>query len=253
MLLRNIRFAAAAALLSICAASNAATIVDFKPTPVSPNIPEFQFSRALGGGVPVFRGALGSTSNNDGTLPIQNQTAPGLDAETPYILAGPGSLNDLIAGTTHFFDSSLQFTGGLQANGPAINACGSFIQPLSPGTFQLMSTGPGPILLLSGNITAASFIVGTGNAGAVFSSQDITYTGGIILNALIASGGTASGNSMSISMTDVTPNFNIAGDGFLGDFTANATGLFNATNPVPEPTSLCLLAIAMGALIVRRR
>src|SRR5207249_10861601 len=138
--------------------SIAATRVDFKPVPVSPTTPEFQFSRALGGGVPVFRTALGATSNNDGNLPVQNQTAPGLDAETPFILAGPGSLNDFIAGTTHFFDSSLQFTAGLQANAPALNVGGVFIQQLSPGSFQLLSTGPAPVLLLSGNINTASFI-----------------------------------------------------------------------------------------------
>src|SRR3954466_5089509 len=252
MLLRSIRFTAAAALLSICASSNAATIVDFKPTPVSPNIPEFQFSRALGGGVPVFRGALGSTSNNDGNLPLQNQTAPGLDSETPFILAGPGSLNDLIAGTTHFFDSSLQFTAGLQANAPALNAGGTFIQQLSPGSFQLLSTGPAPILLLSGNIGTGSFVVGTGNAGAVFNASGINYTGGIIFNALVGSGGSVNNNSMSISMVDVTPQFNIAGDGFLGDFTANATGLFNA-NVIPEPASITLLMLAAGTLLFRRR
>src|SRR3954467_2557019 len=112
MISRTIRFAAIAALLPICAVSNAATIVDFKPAPVSPNIPEFQFSRALGGGVPVFRAALGATSNNDGTCPVQNQIGAGLDGETPFILAGPGSLSDFVAGTTHFFDSPLQFTAG---------------------------------------------------------------------------------------------------------------------------------------------
>ena len=250
MVSRKVTFAAIAALFSLCAWASASTIVDFKPNPVSPTTPEFQFSRALGGGVPVFRGALGATSNNDGNLPIQNQTSPGLDSETPFILAGPGSVNDFIAGTTHFYDSSLQFTAGLQANAPAINAGGVFIQPLSPGSFQLMSTGPAPILLLSGNLTAASFIAGAGNAGAVFSSQDVTYTGGIIFNALVASGGAVNGNSMSISMTDVIPNFAIAGDGFLADFTANATGLFNA---VPEPTSLTLLAIAVGSVLLRRR
>jgi len=250
MILRRVSFAAIAASCAISSWVSAATIVDFKPNPVSPTTPEFQFSRALGGGVPVFRGALGSTSNNDGALLIQNQTAPGLDSETPFILAGPGSVNDFVAGTTHFYDSSLQFTGGLQANAPAINGGGVFIQPLSPGSFQLLSTGPAPILLLSGNITAATFIAGTGNAGAVFSSQDITYTGGIIFNAMVANGIPVSGNSMSISMTDVTPNFGIAGDGFLSDFSANATGLFNA---VPEPTSLTLLALAAAALLVRRR
>jgi hypothetical protein len=250
MISRRVSFAAVAALFSLCAWASAATIVDFKPNPVSPTTPEFQFSRALGGGVPVFRGALGSTSNNDGNLPVQNQTSPGLDSETPFILAGPGSVNDFVAGTTHFYDSSLQFTAGLQANAPAINAGGVLIQQLSPGSFQLMSTGPAPILLLSGNMSAASFIVGVGNAGSMFSSQDVNYTGGIIFNALVASGGSPNGNSMSISMTDIVPSLNIAGDGFLADFTANATGLFNA---VPEPTSLSLLAIAMGSLVLRRR
>src|SRR4051812_6856464 len=214
MILNRVSFAAIAASFAVCSLVSAATIVDFKPNPVSPGIPEFQFSRALGGGVPVFRGALGSTSNNDGNLPVQNQVAPGLDVETPFILAGPGSVNDVIAGTTHFYDSSLQFTAGLQANAPAINAGGVLVQQLSPGSFQLMSTGPAPILLLSGNIAAATFITGIGNAGAVFSSQDVNYTGGIIFNAMVASGANPNAASMSISMTDVAPNFNIAGDGF---------------------------------------
>jgi hypothetical protein len=245
------RCAAVAALLFFCSSALAGTIVDFKPSPVSPTIPEFQFGRAPAGGAPVFRGALGATSNNDGNLPIQNQTAPGLDAETPFILAGPGALNNLISGTTHFLDSQLAFTGGLQANAPALFAGGAFIQPLSPGTFELKSTGPAPILLLSGNITAASFIVGAGNSGAVFASQDITYTGGIIANAMVANGIPVAGNSMSISMTDVAPGFGInPNDGFLNDFSANATGLFNA---VPEPTSLSLLAMAFGSFFRRRR
>jgi hypothetical protein len=232
--------------------STASTIVNFKPTPVSPTIPEFQFSRALGGGVPVFRAALGATSNNDGNLPIQIQTAPGLDSETPFILAGPGALNDLIAGTTHFLDSALQFTAGLQASAPAIFAGGQFLQSLSPGSFQINSTGPAPILLLSGNMSAASFIVGAGDAGAVLNADNITYTGGIIFNALVASGINPNGNSMSISMVDVAPPFGIASDGYFNDFTANATGLFNVT-AVPEPSTLTLFALAVGALVAGAR
>src|SRR3954467_6199905 len=95
---KKMLFVANVALLCLCACASASVLVDFKPTPVSATTPEFQFSRALGGGVPVFRQALGATSNNDGALPIQNQTAPGLDSETPFILAGPGALNDFVSG-----------------------------------------------------------------------------------------------------------------------------------------------------------
>jgi PEP-CTERM motif len=255
MISNKLSFTAIAAFCAISSWVSAATIVDFKPNPVSPTIPEFQFSRALGGGIPVFRGALGSTSNNDGNLPVANQTAPGLDSETPFILAGPGSLNDLIAGTTHFYDSQLIFTGGLQANGAAIPPAlpgFPFIQPLSPGTFDLLSTGPAPVLLLRGSIVASSFIVGTGDAASVFESHDVTYTAGLIYNQLLANGYSLSGNSFSISLLDVTPSLSIAGDGFLSNFNANATGLFNA-NPVPEPTSLALFVMAIGALFLCRR
>ena len=50
----------------------------------------------------------------------------------------------------------------------------------------------------------------------------------------------------------VSPAFNIAGDGFLSDFDANATGLLNAAN-VPEPSSLALLALGFAAGALRFR
>lgn len=258
MLSTKIRFAAIAAVLSLCAWTSAATIVDFKPLPVSPTTPEFVFSRALGGGVPVFREGPGSVGNADGTLPLINQTPGGLLVETPFLIpAVPGS--QLTAASTLFFDSTLVFTGGLQANAPALNAGGAFIQQLSPGSFDLLSTDPdggGPLLpqlLLRGNINSASFIVGAGNTGAVFNASGINYTAGLIFNALVGAGGTVNNNSMSISMVDVTPSFGIAGDGYLADFDANATGLFNANSVVPEPTSLVLMMLGAGAFIFRRR
>src|SRR3954453_16004001 len=128
MISSKTKFFSMALTLALCSWSIAGTLVDFKPVPVSPTIPEFQFSRALGGGVPVFRGALGSTSNNDGNLPVIAQTAPGLDSETPFILGGPGSFNNVLAGTTHFYDSQLILTGGFAANAPALNAGGVLVQ-----------------------------------------------------------------------------------------------------------------------------
>src|SRR5689334_10559893 len=139
MLLTTNRLAAIAALLSICSVSSAATIVDFKPLPTSPNLPEFAFTRPIGGpGAPRFHEGPGSVGNADGVLPVPNQTPGGLDAETPFIIPGvPGSVINPVAGTTEFFDATLEFPVGLLANAPAVNAGGVFIQQLSPGAFNL--------------------------------------------------------------------------------------------------------------------
>jgi hypothetical protein len=248
-------FAAIAIAFSISSFVSAATLVDFKPMPVSPGFPEFVFN---GGPVPSFKEGPASHGNGDGAFPIGAQTPGGLDAETPFTLPPiPGSLLTG-TGSTLFHDATLVLNG-LVASGLAsapFGPGGVLIQPLGVGSFELFSTGPpsaiAPTLLLTGNIGAATFIVGQADAGATFNGSNVDYTGGAIYAALIGSGGNPNGNSLSFSMTDVNPNFSIGGSGYLNDFSANGTGLFTY-NPVPEPSTLCLLVLGSLALMGRRR
>lgn len=233
--------------------ASAATLVDYKPLPVSPTMPEFIFS---GGANPSLQSGPGVVGNADGTLPIASQTAGGLDIETPFLIPGiPGSLLHPTSGTTEFYDVTLVL-GGLVANASAVASGPVLIQQLGNGTFTLFSTDPDgigpltPTLLLSGNITNNSFIVGSGDSAGEFNSMGVTYTAGVIYNALIASGAPASGNSMSISLLDVSPTLSVDGDGKLADFTANGTGQFSY---VPEPASVALLGVAGAMAGLRRR
>src|SRR5262245_46994907 len=78
------RLALIGALLAVSSVASATVIVDFKPLPTSQALPEFVFSRALGGGIPAFRGGPGATGNADGLLPVAAQTPGGLDSEAPF-------------------------------------------------------------------------------------------------------------------------------------------------------------------------
>lgn len=241
----QIRVIAIAIALMVCGISSAATLVDFKPLPSSPLLPEFVFT-----GPPLspsFQGGPGAQGNGDGALPVPAQTPGGLDSEAPFLIpAVPGS--SLNVASTEFFDTTLMFTG-LVASAPAQNFFGTHIQPLGNGTFTLLSTTG--LNLLSGMIGNAT-IVGAGTSGAVFSSATVNYTSGLIYNALLSSGANPNGNDMSFSMVDVSPGFGIGGSGFLADFSANGTGLFSF-NPVPEPASATIVLLGLVGLAFARR
>jgi len=224
--------------------AGAATIVDWKPGPTTPTMPEFNWTGAQ------LHDDIGAHGNGDGTLPPNTQTGGGLNMETPFIIPGvPGSSIDAVAGTTTFFDSTLHLTG-FNAAAPAGVLFGTAVQPLGPGDFTLISTTG--VLLLHGTVAASTITGNIGSqAGAVFSANDVNYDGGLIFNQLVASGGTLINNDFSFSFVNMTPPVAIAG-GFLAPFTTDATGLYQA-DAVPEPTGLVLLGLAVVPLAGRRR
>jgi hypothetical protein len=243
-------FALAIAVL-FAPAVHAAELLNFKPVPVSPALDDFTWNGAN------FASGPGNFSNGDGTAPVATQTAPGLQLDTPFVIPGvPGSTVNPASSSTTFFDASLTLTG-FAASGAALSAGGTLIQNLGPGGFSVSSTtgGGGPVLLLTGTISNST-IVGAngGNAGAFFTSTNVTYTGGLIFNALIAAGGSASGGDLSVALNEAIPNFSInAGTGFLNAFGADGDGLFRFNGEVPEPASALAVCTLAGLAIVRRR
>src|SRR5438093_298048 len=90
-------------------------LLNFKPVPDSPNLAEF----AWGGGTPPqLLSGPGSLGNADGTLPVANQTAPGLQIDTPFVI--PAVAGSVVgASNTTFYDCSLTINGGFVATGAA--------------------------------------------------------------------------------------------------------------------------------------
>jgi hypothetical protein len=239
--------AALALPMGLASAASGAVLVDFKPFPASPTTPEFSFNGTN------LDEAAGSIGNLNGALPPAAQTAPGLQYDVPFALPPvTGSVFNPISGSTTLYDCSLAITGfAVAAN--AQNFFGTLVQPLGAGDFTLTATDG--TLLLHGTV-ASSAITGAngGGAGAVFSANNVSYDSGLIFNALVANGGTTTGNDFSFSLLDVTPGFGINDStNHLNAFTANATGLYNA-DVLPEPTGLAVLgALAAGTLVRRRR
>jgi hypothetical protein len=206
----------------------------------------------------------GAIGNGDGNLPLGNPAPP--PYQTPGGIQVDSVLNAPIAysfpdsgftGGTGYYDVSLTFTGlaPVGAAGQIGGPGGIDVQGLGPGTFTLTATPVAPdigTILLTGTIANADITgADTGKAGAVFDAHGITYTGGVIFAAFPANF-SATGNDMSISMVNVTPPFGISGQTLqLNPFTADANGQFDV-NVVPEPTTLALGLVGVGALAMRR-
>jgi hypothetical protein len=260
--------AMSAMLLTGAAAHGALQLLQFEPTPVSPNLPEFSWTGPAGN----FVTGPGAAGNGDGDLAVNAQTPGGLEVDTPLVIPGlPNSTID--AAGTHFFDVTMHLSSDTVAADLADYGAGivtptSAQVPLTNATFSIYTTpaadspaqlAAGPVLLLSGTLSGSSLTVPTGSTSAGFQTSTVMYTGGALLTAL--NGGTPVGGSASISLVSLDGNIGIvignpivAGVVYYGSiapFDANATGVFDTPN-VPEPASMGII-LAAGGLGLRRR
>jgi len=226
-------------------------LVNFRPLNGSPALDEIGWT----GSQLVQR--PGSVGNNDGTLPPDQQTPGGLNIQTPLkIVDGfgnpyPGSTITTADNSTTFYDVTLQVTG-LSAVGNPGNFGGLVYQWLGSGTFTFLSTGTTPQTLLTGTIDDAVVVGLLNQTTGSIQSSTVTYTGGLIKDALVAAGGTLTDASLSWSILNVSGGLKVVGTGSLAtlqSFGADMTGQFNA---LPEPATLCLMGLGAVVVLVRR-
>jgi len=260
-----------ATILSLGLGSSAfgALLVDFKPDPISVNVPELTWAAN------TLNVAAGAQGNGDGVLPSALQIPGGLLIQTPFEILGiPGSAVNLADPThpsTTFFDVTLELNL-LQANAPILTSGPLVVQNLGAptgavATFALKSTDPGPggrpVTLLEGTIGSAVFFGLLGQQTGSVMSTDITYTGGVIFQKLqqavpnppggVYSGGTASWSLLDISNPQTFPTGGLAvSNGQMANFAANLTGMFS-TPTIPEPASMTLVALGAAGILARRR
>ncbi len=144
-------------------------------------------------------GGTGSLGNGDGAS-LSNGLAPGLNINTPFSITPGASLGEHnnTDGSTSFYDVTFVLTGLTPSAMAGQDNNGLDYQPLSGGTFafygshagggSIAAGGPG-VLLLSGTLVdTATNGLDQFDVGAQISLMDtsVTYTGGLIYNALVA-------------------------------------------------------------------
>jgi len=254
--------------------SQASVLVDFLAEPVSPSSPEFIWD---GAGLTSGPGSYGSgfappgggadPGAGDGDLIPAQQSIPGLQIVTPFVLGGgiPGSVVNVPAVSTTFYDVTLDITEPLAADGPAYTLFGFYaVQKLVGGKFEIWSTDPSeglnpdvhnPTLLLAGFVNNATLMgILQSDTGAALSA-DVVYTSGVIFDAAIDqlnSEGLV--GSFSWSVLDIDGPVSVVND-MLEYFIANGTGQFSGVEGplVPEPTTMALFGGAAWILTMRRK
>jgi len=269
----RVLLAASVVGLSSTFAHGALQLLQLQPIPVSPALPEYSWT-GPGGNFVTGPGVVG---NGDGDLAVGLQTPPGLELDTPLNVPGvPNSVFVPGSGTT-FYDCTMTMSSVTSDGHPTgdLADTGAFIlvptneatQNLSSGAFSIYTTpatdvpGQLPVLLLSGTLQSNTISVPLGGTSAGFQSTTVTYTGGAILTALLAAGGTNTG-SASISLISLDGNIGVVNTGvivgglvdsaIIAPFDANASGVFDTPALTPEPASLSVIALA-GLLGMRRR
>jgi hypothetical protein len=245
---------------AVASQSQAKEVLSWEPDPISDPSPGFVWT-----GNNLIAGA-GMASNGDGNneAPGGNGvfSQPGLRSSVVFLLNNVSSSHQAVQSTA-FFDTSMVLTG-LAAAGDASNFGGLLVQNLSSGTFTITSssdTTGGPVVLLSGTITNATLTgINNSNTGSVISAT-VTYTDGIVFDAMVLDGLSASG-SLSCSLVDIIPSLSIDPETHhISAFSSNSSGLFAAEvasggPTIPAPAALpaglvLLLGLGLGRRIAR--